>query len=312
MRLARFIGALMVAALFITGARVAQAQGTSAASFTLPAGGTATISFTAFCTNFGQKFPTSIQAPNALAPDNVRAALAYIQAQNLHSDPAQALEAQYAIWQLVGATGSPAGGATTQQVVQNATAAPANPQGTSLLDAVTSNQVTVSLASWAPIGQPVPIGNATDNFFGQGTVTVRNNTQQPLTLFMPVGTLFPPATAGDQTMAGFATNVDVQQAQAATATTGATAAATATTAATTAATAAATATTAATTAATAAATATRAATTAATAAATATTTAPGTLPNTADGGGSSAGLLLLGALALLGAGMLARRALFAR
>jgi len=300
----------MVAALIVAGVRVTQAQGTSTSSFTLPAGGTATISFTAFCTNFGQKFPTAVQAPNAVAPDRIRAALAYIQAQNLYSDPQQALEAQYAIWQLAGATGSPTGGATAQQVVQNATTAPANPQGTSLLDAVTSNQVSVTLASWAPIGQPVPIGNATDNFYGEGTVTVRNNTQQPLTLFMPVGALFPPGTAGDQTMAGFATNV--QQAQAATATTGATAVATATTAATTAATAAATATTAATTAATAAATATTAATTAATAAATATTTAPGTLPTTADGDAAPVGWLLLGALALLAGGFLARRTLFAR
>jgi hypothetical protein len=306
MRVVRFIGALMVAALIIVGVRVTQAQGTSVSSFTLPAGGTATISFTAFCTNFGQKFPTAIQAPNALAPDKIRAALAYIQAQNLYSDPQQALEAQYAIWQLAGATGSPTGGATAQQVVQNATTAPANPQGTSLLDAVTSNQVSVALASWAPIGQPVPLGNATDNFYGQGTVTVRNNTQQSLTLFMPVGALFPPGTAGDQTMAGFATNV--QQAQAATATTGATA----TTAATTAATAAATATTAATTAATAAATATTAATTAATAAATATTTAPGTLPTTADGDAAPVGWLLLGALALLAGGFLARRRFFVR
>ncbi|MBC8076557.1 MAG: hypothetical protein H7Y32_10820, partial [Chloroflexales bacterium] len=196
MRVFRLMGALIVAALLVAGVRVTQAQGTSASSFTLPAGGTATISFTAFCTNFGQKFPAAIQAPNALAPNNVRAALAYIQAQNLYSDPAQALEAQYAIWQLVGATGSPTGGATAQQVVQNATTAPANPQGTSLLDAVTANQVAVTLASWAPIGQPVAIGTTTDNFYGQGTVTVKNNTQQPLTLFMPVGTLFPPGTAG--------------------------------------------------------------------------------------------------------------------
>ena len=242
MRYLRIIGALALAMLVASGVRSTQAQGANTGSFTLPAGASATISFTAFCTNFGQKFPTGVQSPNALAPDKIRAALAYIQAQNLYANEQQALEAQYAIWQLAGATGSPAGSDVAKAVVAAANTAPINPQGTSLLDAVKANQVALSLASWAPIGNPVPLtsSGATDHFYGKGTVTVRNTGQQPLTLFMPVGTLFPPSVAGNQTMAGFATDVQVQQV--ATATRAATVAATATQAAAVAATAAPTAT----------------------------------------------------------------------
>src|SRR4051794_29426224 len=101
MRSIRSMGALLIIALFSLAGRSAFAQATPA-SFTLQPGGKATITFEAFCTNFGQKFPQTIQAPNAVAPDKIQAALAYIQSNNLAADPAKALEAQYAIWQLSG------------------------------------------------------------------------------------------------------------------------------------------------------------------------------------------------------------------
>jgi len=40
-----------------------------------------------------------------------------------------------------------------------------------------------------------------------------NTSQQAVTLTMPAGTLFPPATAGEQTMAGYATNTQVSNPQ---------------------------------------------------------------------------------------------------
>jgi LPXTG-motif cell wall-anchored protein len=125
------------------------------------------------------------------------------------------LEAQYAIWQLSGATGSPTGGADAQAVVAAAANAPASTQGTSIVDAAKANQVKVTLASWQPIGDKVQIGSAMDNFYGRGTLTVENTSQQAVTLAMPAGTLFPPVTAGEQTMAGYATNVQVSNPQAA-------------------------------------------------------------------------------------------------
>lgn len=215
MRSTRFGAIVAVAlALLAFGSSAALAQtGQGAQTFTLQPNGTATVTFEAFCTNFGQKFPLSVQAPNAVAPDKIRGALAYIQSSNLSADTNKALEAQYAIWQLSGATGSPAGGADAQAVVSAGNTAPANPQGTSVIDAAKSGQVTVSVASWQPIGDKVPIGAATDNFYGRGTLTIQNTSQQALTLYMPLGALLPPANAGEQTMAAYATNTQVSNPQ---------------------------------------------------------------------------------------------------
>lgn len=200
--------ALMLVASFGSfgvGSAFAQAP----ATFTLRPGGKATLTYEAFCTDFGKKFPLAIQSPNGIAPDGVRGALANIQSNGLASDPQKALEAQYAIWQLSGATGSPAGSDTTKSVVTASATAPQNPAGTSVLDAAKANQIKVTLNDWKPVGDKVPIGNATDYFYGRGTLTIENTSQSELTLFMPVGTLFPPQTAGEQTMAGYATNVQV-------------------------------------------------------------------------------------------------------
>jgi hypothetical protein len=207
MRLSRLSVVLLILMLSSLGRTVALAQ--TDQSFTLDPGGKATISFTAFCLDFGVKFPDTVQAPNALAEDKLRAALAYIQSNNLAADQSKALEAQYAIWQLRGATNSPAGGAQAKAVVDAATMPPANLQGTSIIDAAKANQVRLTVSSWQPIGSKVPLGAATDNFYGQGTLTVENTSNQKLTLFMPIGALFPPAATGSQTMAGYSTNVQV-------------------------------------------------------------------------------------------------------
>ena len=183
------------------------------ANFTLRPNGTATIAFEAFCTNFGQKFPQSIETPITVASAPVRGALAYIQNNGLGANPTSALEAQYAIWQLTGATGSPAGSDQAKAVVANANTAPTTPQGTSLLDAISNKQVTFKIAAWQPVGDPVQIGSAQDHFYGRGQLTITNTSGQDLTLYMPVGTLFPPTTAGDQTMAAYATNVQVNNPQ---------------------------------------------------------------------------------------------------
>ena len=90
---ARIALAAALALLLSMAAGSAHAQTSATTNFTLQPGGSATITFEAFCTNFGQKFPTSIQAPNGQAPDNLRGGLAYIQSNNLAGDPTTALDA---------------------------------------------------------------------------------------------------------------------------------------------------------------------------------------------------------------------------
>jgi hypothetical protein len=251
------------------------------------------VTFEAFCAQFGEDFPAGVQAPSGVASQQVQAALAYAQQQGLTGSDQQALQVQYAIWQLLGATDSPRGEQAAQDVVAQASAAPAAPQGaTSVVEAAQAGQVRVTVNSWQPVGQPVQITQtATDNFYGRGTLTVENVSQQALTLYMPYGTILPSVNQAEQDMVAYATNVQttdtgVAQAPTAAATQAATQAPTA------AATQAPTATTAP----------TQAATQAPTTAPTATQTAPTTLPETSEGSRGSLLLLIATALVLLAAG----------
>ncbi|MBS1968174.1 MAG: hypothetical protein JST60_20750 [Chloroflexi bacterium SZAS-1] len=179
--------------------------------FTLKPGGKATISFEAFCVNFGKLFPTGVTVPNGtIAPDPVRAALEYAQSKGLTADPKQALQVEYAIWQLGGTTNSPKGEALAQDVIAAASAAKVtDPQGLSILEAAKTNQISMTLDLWEPIGDKQQItATASDHFYGRGQLTVTNISKQSLTLFMPTGTIFPP-TSNAQNMAAIQTNVVV-------------------------------------------------------------------------------------------------------
>lgn len=207
-RISLMVG-MLVLVLGSVAAAPAQAQQVTQ-PFTLEPGGTATIDFEAFCIEFGQFFPASVTAPSGLAPDAVRAALDYIQQNNITASEADALEAQYAIWQLLNAPNSPTTGSSIEQdVLANASNPPAAPGGTSLLDAAAAGTVRITVTRWAAAGQPVRILSSTDNFFGRGTVEVSNTSDQTLELYMPIGTNFPASEERLQTVSGYPTNIVV-------------------------------------------------------------------------------------------------------
>ncbi len=199
--------AALVALIAAFGLSSAQAQ--SSPSFTLAPGGVATITFEAYCSEFGKFFPADgVVAPTGVASAKLRSAMAFMQSEGYAGDPDTALEAQFGFWQVAGAQRVPAGGDTTKAVVAAAAAAPpADPKGTSVIDAAKANQVKLAITSWTPIGDKVQILSATDNFYARGTMTVENVSQETLTLFLPVGTLFPATEARFQTMAGYQTDV---------------------------------------------------------------------------------------------------------
>ena len=212
MRIIRWMGLLLVVGLLAVNTRAVFAQ-TSTQTFALQPGGKATVTFQALCINFGKKFPSGVNAPSSVTSNPVQAALSYAQSKGYMANEQQALEVQYAVWQLLN-QGGPQGGAITQEVVAQAQNPPAAPQGTSLTDAVAANQVKVTIDSWQPIGQPVQLApGATSNFYGQGQLTVENTSQQALTLYMPVGTVFPPTNQDEQNMAAYAMNVQVNNPQ---------------------------------------------------------------------------------------------------
>lgn len=205
--------AIVVVGLFslvgnVTPPRSAQAQVVQ--PFTLEPGGTASIEFEAFCIEFGKFFPAAIRPPHGLAPDNVRAALAHIQQQTLTANAADALEAQYALWELLSSPNSPpATSSVAQDVLANATTAPAPPSGTSVIDAAQQGTVQMRITAWNPVGDKVRILSATDHFFGRGTLEVTNVSDQTLALYLPIGAAFPAQEMRFQTVSGYATDIVV-------------------------------------------------------------------------------------------------------
>lgn len=143
-----------------------------------------------------------------VADANVGGALNYALSKGFTGD--QPKEVQFAIWQARGAQGSPATGAQGQEISANASTQPTPPAGaTSLIDALASNQIRATAGKWEGIGEKLTINNVEDNFQGRGELMIENTSGRALTLYMPVGTLFPAPSAEFQSMAGYATNVDV-------------------------------------------------------------------------------------------------------
>lgn len=208
------VAALLIALALLSIPTPATAQNAET-TFRLGPGGSATITFVAYCTEFGKFFPQQIQAPSGdVAPDSIRAALAYINGLGIADDNAKALEANFAIWQIAGAQRATGGGTLTQDIKDNAKTAPAAPAGAlSVLDAQRDGKATITLDSWAPIGPKAQILSASDNFYGRGTVTVTNTSTEVLTLYMPTGTLFPGSEARFQVMGAYAEDVSVVDAQ---------------------------------------------------------------------------------------------------
>lgn len=198
---------ILVALVVGTGIIYAQTPDLPATkSFTLQPGGKATVSFEAFCINFGKKFPASVNAPNGVAEPKIQNALYYALTKNYQSS--QALELQYAIWELSQAQNVPKSGNIAAEIKAATVAVPAL-TGTSVLDAVKDNKVKLTMNSWEPIGDKVNLGNVSDNFYGKGQLTLENTSQEALTLSMPVGTIFQTPDAASQNMAGYATNVQL-------------------------------------------------------------------------------------------------------
>lgn len=199
---------LAVALVVMASAAPAAAQPSQ--TFTLQPSGKATVTFVAFCTEFGDTYPDQLQLPTDVARPEVRAALQYIADNGLANDNARALQGQYAVWNLLGQP-APAGDATAQQVVTFARASTVtDPQATSLLDAAKAGQVRLTLQGWEPAGPVTQITTtARDHFYRRGRLLVENVSGQSLTLHMPVGTQFHPTVQPHQVMAAYLSGVAV-------------------------------------------------------------------------------------------------------
>jgi trimeric autotransporter adhesin len=177
------------------------AQATGGQAVTVPAGGTATLQVRGFCLDFGKPFPASSAAPTGPADAKIRAALNY--AVQKGYDNSDARQVQEAIWYL--ATGNweradHALGTEIANAANDAANVPTDPSGTSLVDALKNQSVTMSTAvNFAAAGG----ATGADAFYGDATVTLTNSGAQSAQIFLPFGTIFPPANASDQRLVGY-------------------------------------------------------------------------------------------------------------
>ena len=215
--------ALMLSLGFSSAGVAAQpaAQATGGQTVTIPAGGTATLHVRGFCLDFGKPFPASSGVPSTTADAKIRAALNY--AVQKGYDNSDARQVQEAIWYLAtGAWERPDHvlGTEIANAANDAANAPTDPSGTSLLDALKAQGVTMGSAV-----NFTAAGGATgaDAFYGDATVTLTNSGTQSAQIFLPFGTVFPPANAGDQRLVGYVLAAQQASTPAATGTSAATA-----------------------------------------------------------------------------------------
>jgi hypothetical protein len=195
----------LAALLFVSGLTSATAvaqplpQATSGQPITIAAGQSATLQVRGFCLDFGKLFPSQSNAPTGLAPDQARAALNYAVSKGYDtSDPRQVQEA---IWFLVSGEWHRDDHALGQEIVDAAKNGnmPATPGGTSLIDALQANNLIATITF-------TPGGGLTgsDAFYGDGTLTITNNGTQDAQVYLPFGSIFPPANSAEQRLIGYA------------------------------------------------------------------------------------------------------------
>ncbi|HEX6607423.1 MAG TPA: hypothetical protein VF276_10965 [Chloroflexia bacterium] len=195
------LAALLFVSGFTSAAAVAQPlpQATGGQTITIAAGQSATLQVRGFCLDFGKLFPSQSNAPTGLAPDQVRAALNYAVSKGYDtSDPRQVQEA---IWFLASGAWHRDDHALGQEIVDAAKNGnmPATPAGTSLIDALQANNLTATVSI-------TPGGGLTgsDAFYGDGTLTIKNNGTQDAQVYLPFGSVFPPANSAEQRLIGYA------------------------------------------------------------------------------------------------------------
>jgi hypothetical protein len=207
---ARFIwfGVFAILAAFVWNSPAAAQNTVANQSFTLAPGGKATIDFESFCIDYGKRFPNQVGLPPSNVADPALVG-ALNNALNKGYTGNNAREVQLAIWKARGATAAPQPSGIGNEISQDLQQ-PAPPQGaTSVIDAIKSNQIKLTAGSWGGIGEKITINGNEDFYQGRGQLQVENTSGQQLTLFMPIGTVFPAPSPEFQSMAGYATNVSV-------------------------------------------------------------------------------------------------------
>jgi hypothetical protein len=211
-RLPAFVVLVLLAILFALVPSDGRAQNAGDA-FTLQPGEIATIAFESFCMDYGKAFPSSVGMPQSVVPDPaVRGALAF----SLSNGYAlvKPREVQFALWNIRGAVDSPELVFPGQDIVANVYTEPSAPAGaTSVLDAMNDGRLRGSLGSFQGIGERLLILGYDDYYKGRGELVVENVSSESMSLYFPVGTLFPAPGPEYQNMVAYAAGLQVTNLQ---------------------------------------------------------------------------------------------------
>lgn len=173
--------------------------------FTVPAGGTATLTVRGFCLDYGKPFPTGPVTVKGVEDGRPRAALNY-SIQKGYTDN-NASQVQLAIWYLRDNTWRGEDHAVAQEIVDKASNSniPSG-AGTPINEAFTQGAITAT-AKFIP--------QTEDAFYGDGEVEVKNTGSAELKLYMPIGVIFtaPGGAGGFQDLLAYDLGVKSASAQ---------------------------------------------------------------------------------------------------
>jgi hypothetical protein len=198
------LAALLFSLCISSAATLAQPLGqVTGQTLRIPAGQTARLRVRGLCIDFGKPFPGTSAAPNELAKDEMRAALNYAVSKGYFDKDDTARQAEQAMWYLSDGTWHRPDHDLAQEIVnagKDAANKPADPAGaTSILDALNAGTIKVDVSLTIPAGM-----DPKDAFYGDGDLSVTNTSNAEVNVFMPTGTIFPPNTAADQRLIGYA------------------------------------------------------------------------------------------------------------
>lgn len=211
---------MLVATFFIAGSFGLKAQAqedteVGEVSVTIPANGTASLTFDTYCLEVEKDFPAQLSEPRGLASEDVRRVLRVaIDEGFAETDP---LQTQLAIWHQVEGDWPYGEDVVPRDVAQslvdqavNETLAPLDAEGTALDQAVADGTVSISSEDFQALSSPTPLEGG-QPYRGQGTLSIQNNTAQEVTVYFPFGLVFEATNENEQDMVAFATELETEE-----------------------------------------------------------------------------------------------------
>jgi len=211
---------MLVTAFFIAGSFGLKAQAqedteVGEVSVTIPANGTASLTFDTYCLEVEKDFPAQLSEPRGLASEDVRRVLKVAIAEGVaETDP---LQTQLAIWRQVEGDWPYEEDVVPRDVAQslvdqaaNETLAPLDAEGTALDQAVADGTVSISSEDFQALSSPTPLEGG-QPYRGQGTLSIQNNTGEEVTVYFPFGLVFEATNENEQDMVAFATELETEE-----------------------------------------------------------------------------------------------------